>query len=244
MPDVPRDRAGVRVRPVVAVAARAAAVGAALAVVAVGCSDRGDQASAARLLDGSAPPALPDALGDVDGHAVLTRVRVLRASELGEREHACLRRFRPEFSVPPGTIVVERTGELGASLTLRDVTRHVLLGCDRTDRPTGDDGPWCDRSVGRLYSGHLRDPRVDILCRGRTRERIGFGWVEPGVETRWIAVRGSGRTEIYKVAASLPVRLTTTDVAVETSSATFDLREYDAHGKEVRRQRLDASVAG
>jgi hypothetical protein len=241
---MPRSRAGACVRLVVAVAARAAAIGAALAVVAVGCADRSHQANAGRLVDGSTPPALPEALGNVERHVVATRVRVRRASELGARGQACLRRFRPEFFIPRGTIVVERAGVLGASLTLRDGRRHVVLGCDRTDRPAGDDGPWCDRSVGRVYSGHLRDPRVDVLCRSRAGNRIGFAWVEPAVGTRWIGVRSGGRSELYEVAAGLPIRVTTTDVAVETSSATFDLREYDVHGKEVRRQRLRAGVAG
>ena len=239
-----RSRAGARIRPVVAVAARAAAVGAALAVVAVGCADRGHKADAARLVDGSTPPALPKALDIVERHAVATRVRVTRASELGARGQTCLRRLRPEFTIPRGTIVVERTGSLGASLTLRDDPQHVVLGCDRTGRPTGDEGLWCDRTVGRLFSGHLRDLRVDILCRSKAGTPIGFAWVEPAVGTRWIAVRSGGRSELYEVAAGLPIRVTTTDVAVETSSATFDLREYDAHGKEVRRQRLHAGVAG
>jgi hypothetical protein len=239
---VRRGRAGPRVRSAALVAVRAAVIGMTLAVVAVGCGNR--PSSAARLVDGSTPPPLPHAFDDLSG-AVVTRVGVLRAADLGVRGQACLRSFRPEFSIPPATIIVERTGVIGASLTFRDRRRRFVLGCDRTEAPRGGDaGPWCARSVGRLFGNRLRDPRVDILCRSAAGDRVGFGWIEPAPASRWFVVGHGSRSELYEVVAGLPVRVASRDVDVTTSSATFDVAEYDANGKEVRRRRLRVGVAG
>jgi hypothetical protein len=232
------------VRPADAALLRLTLVGAALAVFAVGCGGSGNTRAAIRLLDGSSPSDRPAALGDVTPSAIPTRARAVRASELGSRGQACLASFRPEFSLPPATTVVERTGTIGASLTFQDRLGRFVLGCDRTAAPIAEGRRWCARSVGRLGDGRLRDPRVDISCRGTARARIGFGWVEPSPATRWILVRNGDRMEIYGVVAGLPVRIATTDVDVATSSATFDVTEYGASGKEVRHRRLHAGVAG
>jgi len=228
----------------VRILANAAAIGAALAALAVGCDS--DEPAATRLVDDTAAPPLPRALDDLGDSPVATRARTLQVSQLGSVGRACLRTFRPEFSIPPSTIVVDRTGSIGASLTFRDRRGGFVLGCDRTDRPGEAAPPWCARSAGRLVLGRLTDPRVDILCRGRPPDdrTIGFAWVDPMPTSRWLAVRGNGRTELYEVLAGLPVRVTTTDVDVGTSSAVVDLTEYDASGNAVCSRRLRASVAG
>jgi hypothetical protein len=239
-----RSRAGAYLRPAAAAAARVALIGTALALLAVGCGSRGHERRAPRLVDGTSPPALPDVLAAERSAAVQTRVHVLHASQLGAPGRACLARFRPEFSIPPTTTVVERIGAIGASITLRDGQSRVVLGCDRTDALSPGGGPWCAASVGRLFNGRVRDPRVDILCHSAAGERIGFGWMEPAPATRWLVARTARSSEVYEVAAGLPVRLATTDVDIQSSSAGFDMTEYDADGKEVRSGRLDASVAG
>ena len=139
--------------------------------------------------------------------------------------------------------MVQRVGVKGVSLTFLDAERRVALGCDRSARPAAS-GPWCARSVGRLFSGRLRDPRVDILCRDARGRPVGFGWIEPAAGARWIVVGDGPGAEVEEVAAGLPVRIATTDVDAATSSATFDVRELAEGGKEVRRYTLRASVAG
>lgn len=239
-----RRRAGANARPLAATLARATVIGAALVVLAVGCGSR--RSSTAELVDGTTPPPLPSIFDDFGDSTVATRARRWRISQLGATDRACLRRFRPEFSIPRETVAVERTGLTGASLTFEDGRRAFVLGCDRTGRPGEAAPPWCARSVGRLVFGRLSDPRVDILCRRGPPDDgpIGFAWVDPTPTTRWLAVRNDGRTELYEVLAGLPVRVATTRVEASTSSAVVDLTEYDAAGEVVCRRRLRASVAG
>ena len=197
----------------------------------------------ARLVDGSVEPPLPRALRDLADGAVVSEVRVRQPSELDVRGRACLDSFRAEFLISPATVVVQRVGAIGATLTFSAVERRVVLGCDRTSLAVPN-GPWCARSVGRLFSGRLRDARVDILCRGARGDPVGFGWVEPGRGVRWVVVDQGASKEVEEVAGELPVRIATADVDQATSSATFDVRELDSDGKEVRRYRLRGSVAG
>jgi hypothetical protein len=168
---------------------------------------------------------------------------VSRAANLDAAGRVCLDSFRSEFRIPATTVVVHQVGVVGASLTFLDAQRRVLLGCDRTARAAAK-GPWCARSVGRLFAGRLRDPRIDILCRNAHGGRVGFGWVQPARGVRWIVVRNGPRSEVEELVAGLPMRIATTDVDAATSSATFDVRELDRDGQEVRRYRLHAGVAG
>ena len=231
-----RGRSGTRVLPA---AATLAAVGSALAFA--GCGGGGERP--ARLVDGSEAKALPEALDRLGRRTVTARVRVIRAAKLDIRGRSCLDSFRSEFQIAPATVVVQRIGVITASLTFLDAERRVVLGCDRTAR-TAASGAWCARSVGRLFSGRLRDARVDILCRDARGDPVGFGWIEPAAGVRWVVVHNASSTEVEEVAAKLPVRIATSDVDPATSSATFDVQEYDADGKEVRRYRLRAGVAG
>ena len=157
----------------------------------------------------------------------MSRVRVLGVRRLDPRGQACVAGFRPEFRIPALAAVVERTSAVGVSLTFLDGGGHVVLGCDRTAAPVGNRG-WCARSVGRLFSGRLRDARVDILCRDAEGEPLGLAWIEPAAGVRWVVVVNGAKTEIEEVTARLPVRVATTDVDVAGSSATFDVTEFPA----------------
>jgi hypothetical protein len=225
--------------PVPAVAL--AMAGAALSIA--GCGGGETHAPPLRLLGGSIAPSLPKALAALGSGAVISRVRVLHAAELDARARTCVERFRPEFRIPPQTLVVERTAAIGASLTFVDSGRRVVLGCDRTVRPSAN-GPWCARSVGRLFAGRLRDARVDILCVDARGSPVGFGWLEPTRGARWIVVGTESPAEVEEVSAGLPVRVSTREVDTARSSATFAVTEYDSAGKEVDRYRLRARVAG
>jgi len=217
----------------------AAVVGLAVA----GCGGRDDGARRARLVDGSRSAALPTALsGQLDAGAVVARVRILRADRLDTRNRACVQSFRSEFTIAAGAVVVERTGAIGGSLTFVDVRRRVVLGCDRTGS-RGDDS-WCARSVGRLVAGALEDPRLDILCVDRRDTPVGFAWLEPVPDARWVVVAGAAGADLEPVAAGLPIRVATRAVHGAASSATFAVTEYDARGDELVRYRLLARVAG
>ena len=196
----------------------------------------------ARLVDGSAPAPVPRALARLADRGVVSRVRVIAASRLGSAGQACLDSFRAEYPIERNAHVLQRTAVLGESLTLRDADRSVVLGCDRTARTPR--GQWCARSVGGLSSGRLRDPRVDILCRDRDGDPVGFAWVEPAPNVRWVEVELGPRVEIDAVAAQLPVRIATHDVDGATASARFRVTEYAAGGERLRRYRFRAGVAG
>jgi hypothetical protein len=214
-----------------------------LVLAVAACGSRDQRAHTSRLVDGSAPPVPPGALGSLAGDVVMSRVRFRRAARLDTRGQECITSFRGEFAVANDALVVERTGAIGASLTFLDARRRIVLGCDRTGRRVAG-AAWCARSVGRLVAGRLIDPRLDILCLGRHREPIGFAWIEPMPATRWVVVGDGTGSEVEPVAAGLPVRVATRDVDLATSSATFAVSEYDATGAELARYRLPLRVAG
>ena len=55
----------------------------------------------------------------------------------------------------------------------------------------------------------------------------------------------AGRREVYEVAESLPVRVTTTEgVELESSRASFAIEEYAADGSKLREYVLETAVAG
>jgi hypothetical protein len=193
-----------------------------------------------RLLDGSRPAPPPAALGRLQGPLALGRVRAVPARAADQpRLTSCLRRFPPLDRLPPGSVVVERLGVSGASLTFRDPHEPVLDACDSTAA-----GPrFCGGAAGLLRRGHLLDPRLELICNGHPG-RPGFAWVEPAPGARWIAVEERAYTELYQVAGHLPVRVTTSEVEPLTSSAVFRVRQYAADGSQVARTTLEARVAG
>jgi hypothetical protein len=152
---------------------------------------------------------------------------------------ACLRRFRLRPS--PETLVVERHGLLGSSVTIADPRSPLLYVCDLA----GHGGRICGGSVGVWRHGRLNDPRLDVLCADRKGRRLGAAWVVPLRQTRSILVREGEATERYPVAGRLPVRVWTRGgVDVGRSSATFDVTQVGADGRRLAHERLYAAVAG
>jgi hypothetical protein len=154
---------------------------------------------------------------------------------------SCLRRFRLRPS--PETLVVERHGLLGSSVTIADPRSPFLYGCDLAGHGRG--GRVCGGSVGVWRRGRLNDPRLDILCADRKGRRLGAAWIVPLRRARSILVREGAVTERYPVARRLPVRIWTRDgVDVGRSSATFDVTQLEPGGGRLAHERLRAMVAG
>ena len=105
---------------------------------------------------------------------------------------------------------------------------------------------WCGGAAGRLYSGHLRDPRLNMAtCDSVDGDPMGFAWVEPDPKAKYLVVEQPGYAEVYETAGDLPVRVATVSgVLIEGSRATFELSEHDEAGRALRAYRLDARVAG
>jgi hypothetical protein len=203
----------------------------ALALCATACDD---DARPSRLLDGEAAAELVPVAG-----SVVTRVRVVRAAFLGRRFTSCMRaNERRQFTET--TLVVERIGVFSQSLTFRDPGGRHLNACDGAF-----DDTWCGRSVARLYDGRLLDPRLDILCRDAEGRRLAYAWIEPAAGSHWIGVDQGSYTELYEVAAQLPVRIATSrGIDEDASSATFEITQYGLRGAELIRGRLEVAVAG
>ena len=126
-----------------------------------------------------------------------------------------------------------------------------MYGCDKILDPINVEDPdmpgggiWCGGAAGRLDNGMLNDPRLD-LCTNTDDELTAFAWVEPRPDAKWVVVSDADKREVYEVAESLPVRVTTTDgTAPESSKASFDIEEYGADGTKLREYTLEAAVAG
>jgi hypothetical protein len=139
--------------------------------------------------------------------------------------------------------VVDRRYGFRRSLTYRTLDGRSLASCDSVGVPI-ERRRWCGAATGSLYGGRLRDPRL-VLCEPPSAPPVAFIWVDPVRRARWIAVAAGGRTELYRVAAGLPVRVSTDrNVHVRGSTATFVIREYGANGEVIRSRRIVARVAG
>jgi len=211
-----------------------------LALAACGGGD-----SPPQLVDGSAAASRPAELDALDGGVVLTRTEVRSEVDLDQDEYeAC-----GGLADKGDRTVVERTGLNGSSLTIE--SGRLLFGCDKIPDPlTAEDpdlpygGIWCASPNGRIGKGGLNDPRLS-LCPNTNDEYTAFAWVEPHPAAKWIVVSNAGTPEVYEVAGSLPVRVTTTDgVEPESSRASFDVEEYAADGRKLREYVLEAAVAG
>ena len=62
-------------------------------------------------------------------------------------------------------------------------------------------------AAGRLFSGKLLDPRLDVLCRDPKGRPLAYAWVEPAAGARWIGVDQGTYTEVYEVLAGYPCGL-------------------------------------
>ena len=187
-----------------------------------------------QLVDGSAAASLPAELDALDG-AVLTRtevtsgerprpgrVRGLRSARRRRRQD------RRRAHGPPRLEPYDRVGTACCSGATRSPIRRLLripiclYG-----------GIWCASPNGRIDDGGLNDPRLD-LCTNTDSELTAFAWVEPQPDAKWVVVSDAGTREVYEVAESLPVRVTTTDgTQPESSRASFDIEEYAADGSKL-----------
>ena len=209
-----------------------------LALTATGCDD--DDTRPTRLLrEQPAAKFVP-----IEG-SVVTQTRTLRAGFLGRRFTLCLP-SADRRAFPSDTLVVERVGTVGESLTFLDGARRHVYACDGGVDAAGERAaPWCGLSVGRLFDGRLLDPRLDVLCRARGGEALAYAWVVPIDGAHWIGVDQGTYIELYEVAAGLPVRIASTrGVDRARARATFDITQYDVRGKPLVRARLEAGVAG
>jgi hypothetical protein len=172
---------------------------------------------------------------------VLTKVRRIPTGDLEALSLAarCLR--SPLRRARPAAYAVERIGVDGETVTFRDASG--LSACDAS-RPIAAD-LWCGSSFGRLYRGHLRDPRLDIgSCTTRDGTSIAFAWFEPDPGVAYVAVAGNDYSEVYPVATKLPVRLSTRAIEPDNERATFHITEHDDRGRLVRRVELSPVPAG
>jgi hypothetical protein len=175
--------------------------------------------------------------------SVIASGRVLDGTTLGGRFASC----RPaEAGVRNDAVVVERVGVLGESLTFADAGHKTLYGCDGgTDAAGERKPPWCGNPAGLLVKGKLLDPRLDVLCRDTKGRPLAYAWVEPAAGARWVGVDQGKYTEVYEVLAGLPVRIASArGVRPSRARATFDVTQYDSHGNELIKGKLEAQVAG
>jgi hypothetical protein len=155
----------------------------------------------------------------------------------------CLQGWSADFEATGSAVV--RFGVSSESVTFREAGGAAVFGCSNSPGPREGNRRWCGGAYGQLYSGRLRDARLDIICQTSEGSQVGFAWIEPGEGTRYVAVAQPEYTEVYEPAGGLPVRIfTVSGVDLETSSATFDISEHDAEGKRLRDYELEAFVAG
>ena len=214
-------------------------------VVVVGACSTEDDETPATLIGGSPVRALPVRLEGIDGPAVLTAVSVVDVARLerGSAPERCVHGSFVERRIDGP--VVTRTGVDTVSVTVEDASGVGLLGCIDSVGPRDENRRWCGTVYGRVSSGRLADPRLDILCVTRDAEPIASAWVEAGPDARYVVVSQTGYAEAYEVAAGLPVRIASTrDVDTSRGQATFEITEHDAGGRLLRSYRLEAYVAG
>jgi hypothetical protein len=173
--------------------------------------------------------------------AVATSVHVRRASELAAALRDCRGRGPREWR--GRTPVVDRLHGRRRTLTFRGSDGRFLAGCDSIGvRVEGR--RWCAAPIGALFHGSLRDPRLS-LCQPRGGKPVGFIWVTPVRRARWIGLREGRRTVLYRIAAGLPVRVSTDrNVRIPGSRATFFVRQYGARGRLLVRETVLARVSG
>ncbi len=196
-----------------------------------------------RLSDGSTPPAVPAALAGIHG-AVMTGSRVLRGQDF-EAEPAldCIKDI-PGGAPPAG---VEAVTVDGHTLTFGTADRRRLVACDGAARQREPAGRWCGTAATRwLDGGAIEDPRLDLAnCLNADGATVAFAWVVPAPRARWVVVDHDRFREIYDASSPFPIRVSTTDgIDSDTSAATIRVRSYDASGKEVGDETVNAQVAG
>ena len=181
----------------------------------VGCTAETPSAPS-KLIDGSRVRPLTVVLEGVDGSRVATVVRstAAGAAASGRNARSCI----AVTGVPGGGAIVERVGVNGRSITFLGAGRRTAHACDATSAGHPNDTGWCGQAFGQVHSGRLRDPRLSLSQ--------------------------SDYAEVYAVAGDAPVRVTTSDVDLTSSGATFSISEHTEDGGLLRSYELEAQVAG
>ncbi|HEU5211230.1 MAG TPA: hypothetical protein VFU10_00510 [Gaiellaceae bacterium] len=218
------------------------AAAATLLLAAGGCGGSGLLAPD-RLSDGSTPPALPAALKGIEG-AVMTGTRTLHGRDLEDAPAVdCIKNM--PGGAPP-LAAVEAVTVDGHTLTFSTADRQRLVACDGAARRRPS-RRWCGTATTRwLGGGGIEDPRLDLAnCLTADGATVAYTWVVPPARARWLVVDHDHFREVYDAGSAYPVRVSTTDgIDVKTSSATIHVRSYDAAGKEVGDDTVNAQVAG
>jgi hypothetical protein len=177
--------------------------------------------------------------------SVLTSARTLRAATLGSRLEDCLAPA-DSASVRSDSLVVERVGVDGESLTFASAGETGIFACDGGADPAGERPlPWCGVVFGEREAGRLLDPRLDVNCRDRQGRPLAYVFVEAVAGAHWIGVEQGGYVEVYEALAGLPVRIASTrGIDVREARAVFEITQYDDSGRELVRGELEAGVAG
>jgi hypothetical protein len=187
------------------------------------------------LLDGAPARELSTDLEGIDRRAVLTSVWAsdLRTATSSAAAAACLERA---YGDRPSGPIVARIGVSGESVTFRYQSGNGLYGCDNSAGARENGRRWCGVAFGRLDGGHLPDPRLGLGgCTTKEGAAVGFAWIEPIRGAKYVAVEHDGYAEVYEVSGGLPVRVTTSDVDLERSGASFRVSEHAADGSVLTR---------
>jgi hypothetical protein len=196
------------------------------------------------LMDGSLVRQVPVELEDVEAPMALTIVNVRNVpGPRGARVEACLR--GRGFGLQPEGPAVERIGVHAESVTFLEEGGRSVFGCDDSTGPELEGRRFCGGASGRLDNGRLIDPRLNILCTTADGDLMGFVWVQPAIEAKYVTVAQPGYAEVYEVAGGLPIRISTvTDVELERTRARFNVFEHDAAGNLLQDYEIEAAVAG
>ncbi|MDH4102195.1 MAG: hypothetical protein OEW52_00605 [Thermoleophilia bacterium] len=209
----------------------------------IGC-DTNDPGAPMTLMNGSRAPELPVDLEGVASPAVSTSVATSSIGEIGAGSAfgACAKRAQGERRSVP---VVVRVGVTGESVTFRTESRRGLYGCDNSQGSREEGRRACGVAFGQLSEGRLEDPRLNVgACTTKGGEPLGFAWVQPVPNATFVAVEQDGYVEVYRTAGGLPIRVTTDDVEIDRSGATFRITEHAEDGGLIQQYRVEASVAG
>jgi hypothetical protein len=200
------------------------------------CSGGADRPT--HVIDGSKAGPPPVGLEDV-GHAIVARATRVGPTDVVDPSVAACLAAAP---ARPRSPAVWRIGVEGTSVTFATASGYSLVACDGL----GPGASWCGRAFGRVRAGRLVDPRVDLAgCLTPDGEAVAFAWVESARRTRYVALRQDGYYEVYPVRGDLPIRIASTrGIDLETSSASFEISEYDAAGRTLRAYTLQARVSG
>jgi hypothetical protein len=166
----------------------------------------------------------------------MTIVRLRRVKEIPRVVSSCV----PGERLPGGEKVVERIGVNGRDITFLGLG-STIEGCDRNPRARGT--PWCGGAGWLFRRGRVSDARLTICQDRRGRPVVAFGWINPFPRTRWIVVDQPGFREVYRVAAHLPVRVSTVSGLSTARGVTFHFGQYDTNGVLLARGSVTAAVA-